>query len=313
MSEILFLDSLQLTRGAWDAKVVDRIASMAVPDGILGHRKSLLRCDIYRQWARWFIEGLADSAAFDPASVDYITVFVAVRAAVDQRFKDTLTPPSRHELASIAARTLYASIDERREEQRRARLGRGERVLLLELAGAPPRCGICGTAFSDQSIDAFVELQCPPDGKKALIDVLRPSGLSGRDLRIEVDHLIPFSVGGGETDNLRLTCGWCNAAKSANESLYDVNGTVRRVQRNALGITSLPRPFWVVRVLGTVGRCESETMCHATARNSELTVVPALASGALNPTNLRVTCLEHDPLRHLRLQPPSVVKKLWGR
>jgi 5-methylcytosine-specific restriction endonuclease McrA len=313
MSEILFLDSLQRTRGAWDAKVVDRIASMAVPDGILGHRKSLLRCDIYRQWARWFIEGLADSEAFNPATVDYITVFVTVLAAVDQRFKDMLTPQSKRELASIAARTLYTSIEERKEETRRVRLGRAERVLLLELAGAPPRCAICGIAFGDRSVDSFIDMQCPPDGTKALIDVFRPSGLSERDLRIEVDHVVPFSVGGGETDNLRLTCGWCNSAKSAYESLYDVDGTVRRVPQNALGITSLPRPFWVVRVLGTVGRCESETMCHATARNTELTVVPALASGALNPTNLRVTCLEHDTLRHLRLQPPSVVKKLWGR
>jgi hypothetical protein len=43
-----------------------------------------------------------------------------------------------------------------------------------------------------------------------------------------------------------------------------------------------------------------------------MTVVGIRKGGALNPSNIRITCYEHDPMGKDRLQPPSLVKKVWN-
>jgi hypothetical protein len=141
--------------------------------------------------------------------------------------------------------------------------------------------------------------------------VYKPRGLIERDLRIEIDHVFPFSQGGQDEDNLQLACGWCNRHKSAHLSIYDVEGQPRSAGQNSLGISSVPQPFWVVRLLALNRTCEYQSGCTRSVQTAELTVAAIRESGALNPTNLRVTCREHDPLGAIRLQPPSVAKQIW--
>lgn len=133
-----------------------------------------------------------------------------------------------------------------------------------------------------------------------------------RDFAIEVDHVVPFSRGGEDKDNLELACGWCNRSKSANMSIYEVEGQPRSAGPNVLGFGSLPQPFWIVRLLALIRTCEHPDGCDRSVENAEMTVVPIRAGGALNPTNLRVTCYDHDPLGSNRLLPPSAVRKIWG-
>jgi len=141
---------------------------------------------------------------------------------------------------------------------------------------------------------------------------LRGKGLQQRDFRIEIDHVLALASG-GDDESLRLACGWCNRHKSNYGAIYDVNGAPRRPRTPTLSHYSLPRPFWTVRVLALVQHCEHGLGCSNTVDNSELTIAPVSSGGAMNPSNLQVTCLEHDPLGTDRFLPASEVSLLWAR
>jgi hypothetical protein len=135
-------------------------------------------------------------------------------------------------------------------------------------------------------------------------------GQQAKDLRVEVDHLVPFSHGGQGGKNLRLACGWCNRYKSDNLSLYDQAFAPRRV-RDAKGrVQTIPRPFWVVRLLSVRGRCEWPKGCGRTTASAELFVAPKLPGGAMNPPNLMLVCEEHDTLKNERLVSPRLIEVL---
>jgi hypothetical protein len=121
------------------------------------------------------------------------------------------------------------------------------------------------------------------------------------------------AAGGDNVENLSLACGWCNRAKSAGISVYDVEGRPRNAGPNGFGLTSLPQPFWVVRQLSLVRGCEHPGGCDRHAENAPMTLAPGMVGGAVNPHNIITTCLEHDPIRAIRLQPTSEVRTLWGR
>ena len=72
----------------------------------------------------------------------------------------------------------------------------------------------------------------------------------------------------------------------------------------------LPKPFWTVRLMGTVRRREHSD-CGNSAGNSEVTVVPVGDESMFNPVNLRVTCLEHDCYPRRR-QTREVAAQAWG-
>jgi hypothetical protein len=95
-------------------------------------------------------------------------------------------------------------------------------------------------------------------------------------------------------------------------SLYDVGGDAVKVKTGPLGIHSLPRKFWIVRLLGLVRKCEHPDGCDATVDNCELTVEPIDLLGVPNPTNLRVVCGNHHQLGHKRLIQTDIVRKIWA-
>jgi 5-methylcytosine-specific restriction endonuclease McrA len=297
--------------GGWEAIFLAELAALAVPDGLLGRKKSLLRADIGELWAKWFVESLADPRRYITAEVTYPKLFADVLRAVNERFQ-THTPTEKQALASSASGLLQRIIESMATASRRRAISRESKSFLIEVAGSQPRCWICGSHFDSIAIDNFVYADRKPLQMPLFVDVLRPRGLSKQDLAIQVDHLIPVALGGGDDDNLALACGWCNRHKSARRSIYDVEGRPKRAGSNVLGLTSLPQPFWTVRHIATTRRCEHPEGCDRTTDNASLTVAPVNVLGALNPMNIRVTCSEHDSMRSIRLQPSPIVREVWS-
>jgi hypothetical protein len=203
---------------------------------------------------------------------------------------------------------------ERRRQRGRVCLTREERITLLDLSGEPPACWICGHPFSSISTDNFLNVERREIPLPEFVDLLKPRGLKTQDFRIEVDHVRPYSLGGEDGDNLKLSCGWCNRQKAALESIYDVPGRPRQ-NKGMLSevISSLPQPFWVVRVLALSEICQHQQGCSAQKTSSILTIAPRSMSGSMVPSNLCVVCNEHDPLKNVRFQPRRVVEKLWSQ
>jgi hypothetical protein len=277
-------------------------------------RVDFARADYESQLAFWFAESVVDPRRFvgSKSTLPYAEIFEAVLEAtkLDPAWND-LEPTCAIVLARRLARTLAELVRRMRYAGRRVTMTRSTREELLVLAGTEPRCWICGFRFTPSAVAKFLGSTGKDASVSRFVDVLKPRGLSASDSRIEVDHMIPASLGGGESGNLRLSCGWCNRHKSNNVLLSDVGSAAVAAGPNALGLTTLPQPFWTLRLLISVGRCEHGEGCSRTTRDSEMTVAPKHLYGATNPTNLMVTCSEHDPIARYRLQPPSIAMAIW--
>lgn len=295
-------------RTAWSSEVVRILATRHVPDRVLDRRAPIVRADAFSQWAQWFIEGIANPLKY--VRLGYAHLFKDVLSVVSQRFS-THTKPEQLEAARTIAAILMARVEALRMRRERRVLTREQRILLLDLAGQPPKCWACGFVFSRPAVDNFVRGERSAIPVPPFVDILKPIGLKQQDLRIEVDHVFPFAQGGAEEENLRLACGWCNRHKSSLISLYEVEGRPRQAGPSPLAIPSLPQPFWIVRILAVQRRCEHPDGCSASVDTSEMTVAPISTMGTLNPCNLKVTCYGHDPWSAFRLQSVDVVRRLW--
>ena len=105
-----------------------------------------------------------------------------------------------------------------------------------------------------------------------------------------------------------MACGWCNRHKGAFSSVYDQALSPSNLKNPSRRQISVPRPFWVVRLLATRRRCEFQGGCDCTSDETELTVMLRNRSGAANPTNLIVICREHDEMKEARY----VSRKVFG-
>lgn len=311
MDEVHFLDSaLSSGASAWSSSSLGELARLQVPEGLLGRQRSLLRADINEQWARWFVESLADPRQYAGRGASYPQIFADVFHAVETRFNH-FSRPQKKELAACASQILKRYVDRLQASSRRYPVPFADKRLLLDLAGDPPRCWICGAWFFEEAVENFLYKERHELPLPQFVDILKPRGLSQRDVAIEIDHVVAHSHGGGEEGNLALSCGWCNRYKSAFSSIYDVEGRPRKAGPNSLGVESLPQPFWTVRLLAVVRRCEHPEGCEHSADTTNVTVVPINQDGATNPANLRVCCYEHDPYRSTRLQPRRVAYEIW--
>lgn len=297
---------------AWDADALSRLSALQVPDAVLGRRRTLLRADAGQQWAQWFVEGLVDPRRYLNGPRNYARVFADVLAVVNERFP-AHPRNERQRLASSVSQSVQRTVELLSQSGKRTTIDRSQKSFLIEIAGDPARCWICGTPFDDTALDNFLYAETQTLPTSAFVDVLKPRGLSSQDGSVQIDHVLPVALGGSDTENLALACGWCNRSKSQWTSIYDVEGRPRLPAANTLGLTSLPQPFWVVRQLGVVKRCEHLGGCDRNVTNAAMTVGPAVASGALNPENLVTTCSEHDPLRMIRLQAADAVRALWRK
>lgn len=291
----------------WSVDGLRGIARLQVPERVLGNFGDVLRGDIHRQWASWFLGTICDVDSYVRSGTEYPFIFADVLG----RIRSTMTELDDRdvgELASQVAKLAFGEAQRRAGNRSRTPLDPALRRQLIDLADGRPHCWICGWRFQAEAVDRFLEMSDRLPEQPRLIDVFKPIGLNRRHLRIEVDHVAPFSRGGADGgDNLRLCCGWCNAHKSDRSSIYEVSGEARAASGGASG-RALPQPFWVVRVLAM----EAERG-GLSPRDGELTVALRNRKGAVNPANLVAVTYDSDPMGTDRFQSPAVAARMWRR
>ncbi|KQM98021.1 HNH endonuclease [Sphingomonas sp. Leaf25] len=299
---------------SWDYGMVTAMSGRAFPDAILGDQQSILRGDQYRLWLRWFLEGLVSPLAFSRnAALQRLDVFAVVLERIIRLYPSVDVTRQRMLTEKITDH-LFADVERLRADVKRDRADKGTKVQLLG-ERSPPRCYICGFAFSQEAQDALI-------GKKMrdeitlprLVDVFRPR-LRERDVSIEIEHVVPVAYHGHGKDNLRLACGWCNKYKSSKVSLYEASHVPSQIPGFKVGsheIHELPHPFWTIRTMALRRRCQHPAGCDNTADTAEMFVSLIDWRGSPNPMNLTVVCQEHDLVAADRLHAASVVATLWG-
>jgi hypothetical protein len=282
-------------------KAVHEIAARQFPESLGLGRLELLRGDVHMLWVDWFLESVSDPQL---SSASYASCYKQALTVLDVVLPTTVAE-DRHNAAKAVAEAIRGA-RLAHQPQRRRTLDRSQRDLLLLEAGSPARCWVCGVRFTEATVEAFANGTARNSTLPSFVDYLSPRGMKRRDLAIEVDHVVPISrAGADETRNMRLACGWCNAAKSDRVSLYEAGTKPKTIHHPRMGPVSVPLPYWVVRVLqSSDGRCEANG-CQACSRTEEM-LVAVRFPGAPTPPNLSVFCREHDPLEIERLVPRKV-------
>ena len=304
--------SVQHLADTWTGANRIEPASLEVLSSLFGNRQSLIVGDIYGHWARWFIEHIADPRILSDREISFAQLYLKVSSAVHGGiFSENYSDIERQRVARIITQSLISTARSIAATRTRSKPSTEQRELLLDISGASPRCWICGFRFSDESIAAFRSGIKHRPTLPHFVDLLMPQGLVERDLKIEIDHVVPFSRGGEDDANLRLACGWCNRYKGSHTSIYDTIPRPRVVRQNSFGLRTLPQPLWIVRMLACNGRCEHVGGCEATVADGPLFVAAVRSEGVMNPANLMLTCRQHDPMRGTRLQPANKVRFVW--
>lgn len=287
---------------------------LGIPEIFLGDQQSILRGDQYRLWLRWFLEGLVSPIAVArDASLQRLHVYDAVLRRVSALY-NTADLPRRQKLTDQITDHIFADVVRLRAATGRDQADKATRLTLIA-ERTPPRCYICGFAFSPRAVEAFLNV---PGREQVelpkLVDIFRPR-LKTRDISIEVEHVVPVAAGGHGQDNLRLACGWCNKSKSSKVSLYEASHIPPRTGAFNVGlhrIYELPHPFWTIRILALRGECRYHDGCGKTAKDAELFISLLDWRGSPNPMNLVVFCQKHDPIAGTRFQSTATVERLWG-
>jgi hypothetical protein len=313
--EILFVAGTPVgAASSWDYAAITAMSLRGVPEIFLGDQQSILRGDQHRLWLRWFLEGLISPLAVArDGGLQRLDVFAAVLKRIELLYP-MVESPRRQMLTERITDHIFADVQRLRFPVPRDSADKATKLALLA-ERTPPRCYICGFAFSEEAQDALLRVK----GRDAvrlpkLVDVLRPR-LIDRDISIEIEHVVPVAAGGHGQDNLRLACGWCNKHKSSKVSLYEASHVPPQVPGFKVGpheIHELPHPFWMIRTLALRGSCRYHAGCDRTARTSELFVSLLDWRGSPNPMNLTVFCQEHDPIAADRFQATARVAQLWG-
>ena len=295
----------------WRQSTLRRVAPLDVPSAILDGGRELFAADIRLLWAHWFVESLGDPKRYLTGSANRPRVFADVLEAVRDRFAGR-APADQEEIASSVADVVLRKVRGLQQTSGgRRKWSLALKHELLDRAQDPPRCWLCGGAFPKAAVDRFISgsrnIEVAP---LPYVDILKPRGIRGADLAIQVDHVLAFAQGGAEGDNLALACTWCNSAKSWYRWLYDADSRAFSGNAGVFKGLDLPKPFWTVRLMGAVRQCEHPG-CANSADNEEVTVAPIGNDGVLNPLNLRVTCSTHDTYpRRWRLR--EVAAQAWG-
>jgi len=281
----------------WDTTQLNTIATTEPPDLMMRPWKKILKADIHIIWAKWFLESVFDPEYFlaNNEEPERFKIFRITYQIISKYFSED---PNDEviKLCSYITDLILAEAQKRFERKRKT-ITKQDKIDLWSKNYKDPRCYICGYRFSEWAIKKFLKGN---DNKAPLpqyLDFYKPIGLKPRDIQIEIEHVIPIaSTGGSDIDNLRLACGWCNSRKGARNCLYDQDSQASRFNHPIVGDVSIPKGFWIVRVLSLRQRCEFGG-CDKNVKNSELTVAPLRQYGSMNPVNLKVICKHHDPLK----------------
>lgn len=298
----------------WRKKDLDELSAARLPDIIMARNETVLRADAHSLWFRWFIQGICNPLRYvddDKKSMAHVMSDTIPR--IDHLYPDE-PEDERRDLAAGIAKHVMAEVL-RRRGIKRTFATKIEKYDLVNDAGGKPRCWVCGYLFSQAAIDKFMGLA--PGSVLPLpnfVDVFRPRGIFERDIRIEVEHIVPVAGGGGGKNNLALSCGWCNKSKGANSSLYDTDVQARRAEFTLSGVRwhELPNPFWVVRLMAIRARCEHPGGCVETKSTAELFIAPTHHHGSPNPSNLHVYCAKHDPYAVDRFVSRADAEQIWN-
>ena len=297
----------------WVKDYVTAAAGRAAPGALHGPAEWLVRGDINVLWARWFAEGVADPNRYLETDLPYAHVYQEVRNHLAVALAEQ-PDPEKDELAAQLTDLIVEEIERRRDKPGRHDWPKALREKLWDDAGQTPRCWICGYAFSDGAAAKFLKQKgaAAASPQPVYVDVFQPRGLHDDDLRIEVDH-VGALAGGGNDDDLRLACGWCNRAKSDRSLFYDASAVLPWFEHPALGRVGVPHRFWIVRALAMQRQCQHMEGCAKSIATDEMRVALARQAGAPNPVNLRVLCSDHDTMAGhrfvLRASYPSRLHK----
>lgn len=303
--------ALGANSNGWQEETLQNVAQLDVPDTVLDGERRLFMADIKLLWAHWFVESVADPKHYISSGPNRPRIFADVLHAVNRRFANRTTNEQLGIASSVAEIVLEMAHGLQRTKSGRTKLSKTLKHELIDRAPNKPRCWICGFRFSKLALDWFLHgKQLTKVAPSPFVDILKPRGIRSWESTIEIDHVQAFAHGGGETDNLALACGWCNKAKSWYRWLHDADSRGILGKAKPVNGVDLPKPFWTVRLMGAVRKCEHPG-CGNSADNCELTVEPIVNGGVLNPLNLRVTCSEHDSFPD-RLQPKETAAQAWG-
>ncbi|EAU1380284.1 hypothetical protein DJ428_10455 [Salmonella enterica] len=263
---------------------------MSFPDPMLEFRRDLLKGDMYREWGRWFIEQFID-VKYLSSNVTYPEIFYDVFRIIDTICGWTYDRTDKMEVSGIISRYVLQRVKIITESNKRRRVSLSERRELLDLLGEKPRCWLTGMPFSPEAIAIFlgerdVKIKLPD-----YVDKYMPIGLVERDLKIEVDHLYPFALGGDDSiENFRLICGWANMVKSSQVSMY---GRGTKYTKSIRPYQSIDNYYWAIRTLGLKRKCECDG-CKNNLENSQLTISSFHGAGKIiNPISMKIMCYEH--------------------
>lgn len=306
-------NSLFDPKSVWDENSLRQLALMEMPQLVFRDKQTLLKGDQVRLWTRWFLEGLISPQPFiKDLSKDELHIFEIALSKIGRLYPDA-DLNQRKLLASAISKRLFCDIKRKRESEGRDYATIETRRALVE-ASSHPKCYLCGYHFSKEAIDAFLRVR----GRNqvilpTLIDIFRPR-LIERDVKIEIEHVVPVAEGGNGQDNLKLACGWCNKYKSDKTSIYEANLSPSKIsfKIDKYELHELPEPFWQIRLLGIGGRCQHSDGCSTTTNEKELFIALKDWDGSPNPTNLRLYCAEHDPISSYRFMPRDFVSEIWG-
>lgn len=297
----------------WNHDSLVGLAKCDAEEALFRDRKTLLKADQLSLWTRWFLEGIASPLSFlDPTKTKF-HIFSVVYKSIDSIYpcSDGI---SKRELADVITEHLHAEVSRLRAHQGRDRASAEKKRELIE-SSIPPRCYLCGYAFSKEALDQFLKVKGrDPIKLPDLVDIFRPRGIVDRDLTIEIEHVVPVAASGFGDENLRLACGWCNKHKGAKLSIYDARPSPSKATYKIAGKTlnELPEPFWGIRLLAIHPRCQHESGCSETTETSELFIALRDLEGSPNPTNIRFYCKAHDPFSTQRFISRTDAAKIWN-
>ncbi|MBN3492223.1 HNH endonuclease [Vibrio neptunius] len=276
---------------SWKPNTLACLANIVSPGSLFNRRESMLKADIHFLWLSWFLESIYDFN-LAPENVSYADVLSSVRRGLiksgfddnDESFKDVWVN---------IARLIFTYVTHTQGRSRK-QVSKSLKQDLIANCNGKPHCWICGARFSQESISNFlgakVKFTLSPT-----VDYMFPRGLKERDFKIEVEHKLPFSLGGGDIDdidNIGLSCGYCNRHKWKFLSVYDANRNLRTFSHLRLGMVSVPQPYWVIRILALADKC-SEAGCTARKTSQQLYVDLVNDLGSATPSNLKVVCRKH--------------------
>jgi len=289
----------------WREQSLRGLSHRQIPSSVLGPHAWLLEADARLTWTSWYVDGLVDRSRYVyDRSLGYSRLYAEMQGQLHDQ--NPGLPVDEVRMAASALSELAWEDIVKRRDIARGSLSKSDREELWYAAEPDPRCYLCGYLFTPLARDRYLERRSARsvtlEDLPLLVDFTRPRGLVVRDLAVEVDHVTAVSAGGRSyLGNLQLACGWCNKVKSNLETLYDVPATFAGAMPvHGLGIVSLPRPLWVLRIVATRGRCEYSKGCSATLQDNELYIAPYNLNGMLNPVNCRIYCQEHDPWSTIR-------------